>query len=50
MDPNGFFEGKGWEESHPLNQFLPKLIVDNASEQEIRRNENKEKCEKDVVE
>ncbi len=50
MDPNGPFEGKAWEASHPLNQFLSKLFVDKSSEQKIRRSENKEKCEKDVVE
>ena len=49
MDPNGFFEGKGWEESHPLNQFLLKSLVDKSPEQKIRRSENEGKCEKDVV-
>jgi len=50
VDPNGLFEGKGWETSHPLNQFLSKSLVDKSPEQKIRRSENKEKCEKDVVE
>jgi len=50
MDPNGLFEGKGWEESHPLNYFLSKSSVGESSKQEVRRSKNKEKCEKDVVE
>jgi len=36
MDPNGSFEGKAWEASHPLNQFLAKLPVDESSKQEVR--------------
>jgi hypothetical protein len=50
VDPNGFFEGESWQKSHPLNQLPSETRVDNASEQEIRRSENKEKREKDVVE
>ena len=50
MDPDRFFEGEGWQKSHPLNQFPSKPPVDKSPEQEIRRSENKEKCEKDVVE
>jgi len=50
MDPNGFFEGESWQKSHPLNQAPSKSLVDQSPEQEIRRSENKEKCEKDVVE
>ena len=50
VDPNGLVEGKGWEASHPLNEFLSKSLVDKGPEQKIRRSGDKEKCENDVVE
>ena len=50
MDPDRFFEGESWQKSNPLNQAPSKPSVDKSPEQEIRRSENKEKCEKDVVE
>ena len=46
----GLFEGESWEKSHPLNQLPSKTPVDKSPEHEVRRSENKEKREKDVVE
>jgi hypothetical protein len=50
MNPNWFFKGESWQKSHPLNHLSPKPPVDKGSEQEVRRSENKQKCENDVVE
>ena len=50
MDPNWPFEGEVWKESHSLDQLSSKLPVDKSFKQKIRYRENKEKCEKDVVE
>jgi hypothetical protein len=49
MDPNGPFEGEGWENSHPLDPFLSKSLLEKAAEEEIGYEEDQDKCKDNVI-
>jgi hypothetical protein len=49
MDPDGFLEGKGREAPQPLKQLLSIPSLNNASQKEIRRGKNQEKCDQRCV-
>jgi hypothetical protein len=49
MDPDGFVEGKRGDAPEPLSQLPSIPSLNNASQKEVRRGKNQEKCNQSCV-